>query len=101
MFSAILFLIAAEVAPQVVSGPLVEPDPKVMSQRQIHEFNANVPKDYPFHIRCVRSIETGSLVKTTYSCRTNRQWEAAFRQGNDNARETYEAVQGKFATGGE
>ncbi|PLK27271.1 hypothetical protein [Novosphingobium sp. TH158] len=91
-----MLLGAAEAATPATPVVLVEPDPKVMSQKQIRAFNANLDKKHPFYIRCVSSPEIGSLVKRLYSCRTNRQWEASDETGNRNARETYEAMQGKF-----
>jgi hypothetical protein len=100
LFSSLLFLIAADAAPQAVPVNLVEPNPKVMTQREIRAFNATLPKDHPFHIRCVSSIETGSLARRNFSCRTNRQWQIADDTGNQNARDTYQAMQGKAAPGG-
>ena len=99
MLSALFLLLSAE-APAVTAtaSPLVEPDPKAMSQKEIKAYNATLPKEHPFHIRCVRTLDTGSLVKGSYSCRTNRQWNAADEAGNRNARETYEAMQGKAIT---
>lgn len=90
-----ILLGAAEVATPAAAEPSVEPDPKAMSQKEIRAFNASLDKTHPFYIRCVSSLEVGSLVKRTYSCRTNRQWQAADNTGNANARETYEAMQGK------
>ena len=66
-----------------------------MSQKEIRAYNANLDKHDPFYIRCVSTTEIGSLVKRTYSCRTNHQWTKSDDTGNQNARETYEAMQGK------
>lgn len=96
MLSALLLILAAEAAPAVAAETvLVEPDPKAMSQKEIREFNSKVPRNHPFYIRCVASGEIGSLVKKTYSCRTNRQWKAADETGNQNARDTYEQMTSK------
>lgn len=96
MLSAFILMIAAEVSASTPNPqPLVEPNPKTMTQREIKAFNASIPKDHPFHIRCVRTVDTGSLVRGSYSCRTNRQWALADDAGNRNARETVEAMQGK------
>lgn len=96
MLSTFLIFLALDAAtPAPVILPLVEPDPKGMTQREIRAYNATLPKNHPFRIRCVRMVETGSLVKGTYSCRTNRQWASADETGNRNARETFEAMQSK------
>ncbi len=100
MFSSILILLAAEASVQAANPqPLVEPNPKAMNQREIRAYNAHVARDHPFYIRCVSTIETGSLSKRNYSCRTNRQWRLAEETGNQNARDTYEAMQGKATSG--
>lgn len=79
----------------IVDPNLVEPDPKAMSQKEIRAFNSKLPRTHPYYIRCIASGEIGSLVKKTYSCRTNRQWKAADETGNQNARDTYEAMTSK------
>ena len=107
MFSLLLLLAAGDTASAqapdqaagqakpAIAAPVVEPDPKTMNQREIRAYNATLPKNHPFYIRCVSSLETGSLAKRLYSCRTNRQWANADDVGNRNARETYEAMQSK------
>ncbi len=100
MFSSILILLAADASMQAATQqPLVEPDPKAMNQREIRAFNSHVDRSHPFYIRCVSTIETGSLSKRNYSCRTNRQWRIAEETGNQNARETYQSMQSKAASG--
>lgn len=96
MLSALLLVLAADAPVTATEAlPLVEPNPKTMSQREIREFNAKLPRDHPFYIKCVSSPEIGSLVKKSYSCRTNRQWHAADMQGNQNARDTYDEMTSK------
>lgn len=98
MLGAILLAIMAQGAAEstaVVDPALVEPDPKAMSQKEIRAFNSQLPRNHPYYIRCVSSPEVGSLVKKTYSCRTNRQWKIADETGNQNARDTYEAMTSK------
>jgi len=104
MIASLLFALAAQsgasaavVAP--ISAQIDEPDPKQMSRSEINTFNAKLSRTHPYFIRCVRSDETGSLVKTTYSCRTNQKWAMADRVGSDNARETLEAMKGKSVSG--
>lgn len=96
MLSA-LFLVLSANAGTAASAevPVVEPDPKAMSQKEIREFNSRVPRNHPFYIRCVASDEVGSLVRKSYSCRTNRQWKLADETGNQNARDTMEQMASK------
>lgn len=81
---------AAAAAPQIS-----EPDPKTMTQKEIRAFNAALDRKHPYYIRCVSSTEIGTLSKRVYSCRTNRQWALADKTGNQNARDTVEAMTGK------
>jgi len=106
MIASLLFALAAQSAPSAsaavvvpVSAQIDEPDPKQMSRSEINKFNANLSRTHPYFIRCVRSGETGSLVKMTYSCRTNEKWAMADRVGSENARETLEAMKGKSLSG--
>ncbi|MFM5931069.1 MAG: hypothetical protein ACKOPQ_09195 [Novosphingobium sp.] len=89
-----LMLSAAEPAAPA-PAPVTEPDPKTMTQKQIRAFNAQLDRKHPFWIRCVSTVEIGTLSKRNYSCRTNRQWELADKTGNQNARDTVEAMTGK------
>lgn len=95
---AALFFAEATVN-SAAADPVAEPDPKSMNMREIKAFNAKLPKNHPYYIRCVSALETGSLVKRTYSCRTNKQWQLADQTANQNARDTYEAMQGKAISG--
>ncbi len=90
-----LLLGSADAVIPASANALVEPDPKVMSQKEIRAFNAAVDRKHPFYIRCVSTVEIGTLSKRNYSCRTNRQWSLADRIGNDNARETYDSMTSK------
>lgn len=90
-----LLLGSAEAVIPAATGTLVEPDPKAMTQKEIRAFNASLDRKQPFYIRCVSTVEIGTLSKRQYSCRTNRQWNLADRIGNDNARETYDSMTSK------
>ncbi|HUQ13003.1 MAG TPA: hypothetical protein VM055_01855 [Novosphingobium sp.] len=98
MLASLLLLVAAETT---IAAPVEvdEPNPKAMSRAEIAAFNAKLARTHPYYIRCRRTEETGSLVRKTYSCRTNEQWGTAERVGNDNARETVEAMKGKALNG--
>jgi len=96
IIASLLLLIGADGALTTDSAVLTEPDPKSMSQKEIREFNAALPRNHPFFIRCVKSDETGSLAKKLYSCRTNLQWALADKTGSQEAREILEAMTSKF-----
>lgn len=98
MLSTLILVLLAQAASDssvAIDPALVEPNPKVMSQKEIKAFNAKLPRTHPYYIHCVSSGEIGSLVKKTYSCRTNQQWKRADETGNQNARDTYEQMTSK------
>lgn len=99
MIASLLVLLAANaatpVAAAVVAVDVDEPNPKSMSRSEIRSFNAKLNPTHPYYIRCVKSADIGSLVKRNYSCRTNEQWQKAEAIGNNNARETVEAMQSR------
>lgn len=90
---------AAAAAPAVPALPTVEPDVTTMSPKDIKAFNMTVPATHPFHIRCHREIDTGSLVRATTTCKTNRQWAIVEQRGNDDARETNDRMQNRYSAG--
>jgi hypothetical protein len=95
LLASMILLIASDGAAQTDPATVAEPNPKAMSQKEIREFNAQLSRDHPFYIRCVKSDEIGSLARKTYSCRTNQQWKVANEIGNQNARDTVEAMTSK------
>lgn len=99
MLTSVLLILAAAPAAGPVVVPAVatvEPDAMHMSANEIRAFNATVPLDHPFHIRCRREAKIGSLVDTVRSCRTNRQWAKADQVGNQEARDVMERTTSKF-----
>jgi len=44
-----------------------------------------VDKAAPDYVRCVKILETGSLVKKTKICRTNAEWRRSADDGRKNA----------------
>jgi hypothetical protein len=97
MFTSLLLLAAATAAAPatVPSVEITEPNPKKMSGKEIRDHNAKLTGNHPFFIRCVRSADTGSLVKRKASCRTNEQWAAADEAGNREARDVADRMAGK------
>ncbi|MFM5924249.1 MAG: hypothetical protein ACKOPG_08705 [Novosphingobium sp.] len=98
MLTALFLILAADAGTAAAAEqPMVEPNPKTMSQKEIRAFNSKLPRSHPYYIRCVASGEVGSLVKKSYSCRTNHQWALAEEKGNQNARDTMEQMASKAA----
>lgn len=104
MIEMLAVLLAASAPTATVSPPapaqlaladMAEPDPKKMSQAEIRAHNAKLPREHPYYIRCVRTAEIGSLVKRSFSCRTNQQWTAAEEAGNREAWDISERMSSK------
>ena len=97
--TALLLAMAASgvSASAVDLGP--EPDARRMTPSEIRVNNTRLTRDHPYYIRCQSRDETGSIAKKIRSCRTNHQWRLAFDIGNQNARDTYEAMTSKAANG--
>jgi hypothetical protein len=96
MILATFLLLAA--TPSTEAVPATEPNPKKMTQSAIRAHNAELPRDHAYFIRCVKSEETGSLIKRKLSCRTNQQWAAAEKAANDEARAIADAMRSKAGT---
>lgn len=99
MTSSLFIALAAAVAAlPAVELPTLDKDPTKMSQSEIRAFNKDRPVSDPDFIRCVRREETGSLVRRSFTCHTVSQWAAMDKQGNQNARDTYESMTSKATT---
>lgn len=97
MFPTIMIFLSAGTA-AVPATPPVQFDPRKMTPAEIRAHNQTLARNDPNYIRCVRRAETGSLVRKIASCRTNAQWASADDIGNQNARDTFEDMQGKAMT---
>ncbi|GAC1612536.1 MAG: hypothetical protein NVS3B27_04990 [Novosphingobium sp.] len=102
MLTTFILLLAAQVA---ASGPaasgvapatISEPDVTHMTPRDIKTFNLSVPNSHPYHIRCRRQVDIGSLVAGTTTCKTNQQWTRAENIGNQDARDLADKLASKF-----
>lgn len=69
--------------------------PSAMTSKEIAAYNEGLDTNHPYFIRCRKILETGSLVKKARICRTNEGWKQAFAVGNQNSRDTVEAMTGK------
>lgn len=98
MFSAILgalAMVAAGTPAQIDLTTRIDPPktPSLMTSTEIADFNRQlVSSNHPDFIRCRKLDVVGSLVKKTRVCRTNEQWRIASDVGNQNARDTQEAM---------
>ncbi len=99
MPASFLFVLAAAAAGttavQTAELPVLDKDPTAMSQSEIRAFNKGRSINDPDFIRCRKAEETGSLVHRTFTCHTMSQWAAMERQGNQTARDAYEAMTSK------
>lgn len=98
MPASFLFALAAVAASSSAPAtelPALDKDPTAMSQSEIRAFNKGRTVNDPDFIRCRRTEETGSLVRKTFICHTMSQWAAMERQGNQTARDAYEAMTSK------
>ena len=63
-----------------------------MTPTEIRAFNKGLESSHPYYIKCRKTDVIGSLVKKLRVCRTNKEWAAAASTGNQNARDTVEAM---------
>lgn len=94
MLSTLLVIALTQAAPvTAVAARETVDGPVVMTAAEIRAYNANLTRDDPAYIRCVRTKETGSLVKKRTSCRTNAEWTRVHDVGNQDARDTVGYIQ--------
>jgi hypothetical protein len=72
-----------------------EHSPSEMTSAEIREFNQGLAASHPQYIKCRKIEEIGSLVKKARVCRTNEQWKQSWTRGNQNSRETMDAMTSK------
>lgn len=99
MPASFLFVLAAAAAGTTAVAatdlPALDKDPTAMSQSEIRAFNKGRSANDPDFIRCRKTEETGSLVHKTFTCHTMSQWASMERQGNQAARDAFEAMNSK------
>lgn len=100
--AAAIFMFAAAPAaatPASVDGTDRAPpekSPSAMTGQEISGYNKGLAATHPYYIRCRKIKETGSLVKKARVCKTNEGWKQAFAVGNQDARDTADAMSSKF-----
>jgi len=66
--------------------------PSSMTPTEIKAYNQGLAANHPYYIKCRKTDVIGSLAKKLRVCRTNQQWVTASSIGNQNARDTVEAM---------
>lgn len=69
--------------------------PSAMTPTEIKAHNEGLTPTDPAYIKCRKTLEIGSLVKKNRVCHTNEQWKEVSAKGNQNARDTAEAMTSK------
>jgi hypothetical protein len=69
--------------------------PSAMTPTEIKAHNEGLTPTDPAYIKCRKTLEIGSLVKKNRVCHTNEQWKEVSARGNQNARDTAEAMTSK------
>lgn len=91
-FVAIALLAAAPAAEAGAERAPPARAPSEMTNAEIKVYNEGLAMTHPYYIKCRKIEEIGSWVKKARVCRTNEQWKQAWAQGNQNARDTAEAM---------
>jgi hypothetical protein len=66
--------------------------PSSLTNAAIAEHNAALEPRDPAFIRCRRIALSGSLVKKARVCKTNADWAKSWQLGNQDARDTFDAM---------
>lgn len=91
--SALLVALApAAVAADDTAAAATGAAPSSMTSASIAEHNASLDPRDPAFIRCRRIALSGSLVKKARVCKTNADWAKSWQLGNQDARDTYDAM---------
>lgn len=86
-----LLVAAPAIETSTERAPPTQP-PSEMTNAEIKAYNEGLVQTHPYYIKCRKIEEIGSLVKKARVCRTNDQWKQAWAQGNQDARDTAEAM---------
>ncbi|SBV34565.1 conserved exported protein of unknown function [uncultured Sphingopyxis sp.] len=86
--------LAAEIAAPADHAPPPKA-PSAMTPTEIKAHNEGLAQTHPLYIKCRKTLAIGSLVKKNRVCHTNEQWKDVTARGNQNARDTAEAMVGK------
>ena len=92
-------LLAAPAAAEELADRAPPPKkPSLMTPTEIEAYNKGLGQTHPYYIKCRKTLEIGSLVKKTRVCHTNAEWRDVIARGNQDARDTAEAMTSKGST---
>lgn len=91
-----MFVAVSTGAPDPAAGR-TPPDrpPSMMTSSEIKAHNEGLPPTHPYFVKCRKIEEIGSLVKKARVCHTNEQWKQLWAQGNQDSRDTMDAMSSK------
>jgi len=92
-------LLAAPAAAEELADRAPPPKkPSLMTPTEIEAYNKGLAQTHPYYIKCRKTLKIGSLVKKTRVCHTNAEWKDVIARGNQDARDTAEAMTSKGST---
>ena len=89
---ALIASLAAGPAGAQESEPRLARAPSDMSGAEIDAYNEGRIASDPDYIRCRRIEQIGSLVRKLRVCNTNAEWKRIVDRGNQDARDSMEAL---------
>ena len=75
--------------------PPLDRPASTMTGTEIKAYNVGLAPTHPDFIKCRKIEEIGSLVKKARVCHTNEQWKQLWVQGNQDSRDTMDAMSSK------
>ncbi|OHD06656.1 hypothetical protein [Sphingopyxis sp. RIFCSPHIGHO2_12_FULL_65_19] len=75
--------------------PPLDRPASMMTGTEIKAYNVGLLPTHPDFIKCRKIDEVGSLVKKARVCHTNEQWKKLWAQGNQDSRDTMDAMASK------
>ena len=99
---AVLLAAPAALAAETAAPADRAPPPKApsaMTPTEIKAYNEGLAQTHPYYIKCRKTLAIGSLVKKNRVCYTNEKWKEVTALGNQNARDTAEAMTSKAMNG--
>lgn len=100
MLIAIVLGLSQAAAAVPAAPPMNSNGQVLMTRAEIKAYNSALARDHPNYVRCQRTLDTGSLVKKTTSCRTNEAWRRAEQIANDDLRYTMDRSMTSQSTAG-
>lgn len=82
-------------APDPADRTAPDRPPSTMTSSEIKAHNEGLPMTHPYYVKCRKIEEIGSLVKKARVCHTNEQWKQLWVQGNQDSRDTMDAMASK------